>query len=50
MELDSDMPNVITDKSRATRRGWNLSQGRGGSKAVAEVPGGRAQEQKEKEK
>lgn len=43
------MPHVITDQSTAARRGWNLSMVKGGSKAVGEVPEGRAHEQRERE-
>lgn len=43
------MPHVITDQSIAARGGWNLSMAKGGSKAVAEVPEGKAHEQRERE-
>lgn len=37
MELDSDILNVITDKSKATRRGRSVYKERGGSQAMVEV-------------
>lgn len=37
MELDSDILNVITDKSKATRRGRSVYKERGGSQAMAEA-------------
>lgn len=43
------MPHVITDQSIAASGGWNLSMAKGGSKAVAEVPEGKAREQRERE-
>lgn len=37
MELDSDILNIIPDKSKATRRGRSVYKERGGSQATAEV-------------
>lgn len=49
MQLDSDVPHVITDQSTAARREWNLSMAKGGSTAVAGVPAGSAHNQRERE-